>query len=366
MIVLALTIAGATFGIGTAAALSLRLLPTVRLQLTGLAFLAVVLPLCAVLLSGWVMFHMEADVKILAVASASALASAGAALWLTRSVSGRVDDLRRASARLAAGDFSARIDETGPRELAEIGRAVNEAAGHLEQLFDARSQLVVWASHDLRTPLASIRAMLEALEDELVEPEHYLPALRDQVDRLSMLVDDLFELARIDAGLLTLELHEVRLPMLVQACLRGLEAQAQTKNVHLAARVEDGVPDVRCVPEKVERVLFNLVTNAVRHTPSDGSVEVRVERLDEDVLVRVEDTGEGLPPEALRRMFDRFWRGDGARTRANGSGLGLAIAQGLVEAQGGRIWAENRPQGGASVSFTLPVARQRRFVEARI
>jgi signal transduction histidine kinase len=117
------------------------------------------------------------------------------------------------------------------------------------------------------------------------------------------------------------------------------------------------VPVVRCAPDKVERVLFNLLTNALRHTPSDGSVAVVVEPLLEEVQVTVEDSGEGMPAESLRRVFDRFWRGDRARSRdTGGAGLGLAIARGLVEAQGGRIWAENRPDGGARISFTLPRA----------
>jgi signal transduction histidine kinase len=111
----------------------------------------------------------------------------------------------------------------------------------------------------------------------------------------------------------------------------------------------------RCAPEKVERVLVNLLTNAVRHTPTDGSIAVLVEHADEEVRVSVEDSGEGIAPDDVRRIFDRFWRGDPARS-AGGSGLGLAIARGLVEAQGGRIWAENRPGGGARVSFTLPTA----------
>ena len=110
-----------------------------------------------------------------------------------------------------------------------------------------------------------------------------------------------------------------------------------------------------CAPEKVERILLNLLTNALRHTPSDGSVAVLVQPSSDAVTVSVEDSGEGIAPEALRRMFDRFWRADPARS-PGGSGLGLAIARGLVEAQGGRIWAENRPNGGARVSFTLPAS----------
>jgi signal transduction histidine kinase len=109
----------------------------------------------------------------------------------------------------------------------------------------------------------------------------------------------------------------------------------------------------------VERVLLNLLTNAIRHTPSDGAVAVVVEPLDDEVVVSVEDTGEGIPAESAKRMFEHFWRGDRARARSKGNaGLGLAIAHGLVEAQGGRIWAENRSEGGARVSFTLPAAQR--------
>jgi signal transduction histidine kinase len=353
---LALVVAFATLGVGIATVLGLHLLPTVRLQLAGLALLAVVLPLAAVLLSGWVMFHMGSDVKILAVASASASAAVAAALLLARSISRRIDRLRATSAKVAEGDLSARAPETGPRELAELGSSFNEMADNVERLFDARRQLVAWASHDLRTPIASMQAMLEALEDGLADPEDYLPALREQVRRLGMLVDDLFELARIDAGLLTLELHEAPIDHVVESCLRGFEHEARAKHVRLEARIEEPARAV-CAPEKVERVLFNLLTNSLRHTPSDGSVAVVVEPVREGVRITVEDTGEGLAPELLRRIFDRFWRGDRARSSGKaGAGLGLAIAQGLVEAQGGRIWAERRPGGGARVSFTLPAA----------
>jgi signal transduction histidine kinase len=344
-----------TLAVGLAAALALRLLPTVRLQLAGLALLAVVLPLGAVLASGWVMFHMHDDVKILAVSAASALSAVVGALVLGRWILGPIERLREASGRLAAGELAARAPGHGPKELAELGAAFNEMAASLEQLFDARRQLVAWASHDLRTPLASMQAMLEALEDGLAAPHEYLPALREQVRTLSGLVDDLFELARIDAGALTLELREAELDPVVHACLRGLEAEARAKHVRLEARVEAGVPAVRCAPEKVERVIINLLTNALRHTPSDGAIAVVVRPGEDAVVVAVEDTGEGLAPGAERRMFERFWRGDVART-GKGAGLGLAIAEGLVTAMGGRMWAENRDGGGARVAFTLPAA----------
>jgi len=354
---LALAVAGATLAATLAATFALRLLPTVRLQLAGLALLAVVIPLAAVLLSGWVMFHMGADVKILAVAAAAASAAVAAALTLGTSIARRIDRLQAASGALAAGDLSARAPDRGPRELAELGRSFNEMAASLEQLFDARRELVTAASHDLRTPIASITAMLEAVEDGLAEPAEYLAPLQDQARRLRTLVDDLFELARIDAGALAYELRSISLVPLVESCLRGLEAEARARNVRLEQRIEQAAPEARCAPEQIERVLLNLLTNALRHTPSDGTVAVVLAPADDEVLVAVEDTGEGITPDAARRMFDRFWRGDSARVEADGgAGLGLAIARGLVEAQGGRMWAEPRETGGARISFTLPAA----------
>jgi signal transduction histidine kinase len=354
VIELAITVAAGTLAVGVAAALALRALPSLRLQLAALAVLSVLLPLAAVLLSGWVMFHMGADVKILAVAAASATAAVGAAAFLAASISRSITRLARASTTLAAGDLAARAPIRGPAELAELARAFNAMAQSLEQLFDARRELVAWASHDLRTPLASMNAMLEAIEDGVADAERYLPALREQVRTMAGLVEDLFELARIDAGVLSVELCAAPLSGVVASCLRALEPDAQARQVSLELRLQE--PNAaRCAPEKVERVLYNLLANALRHTPSDGSVAVVVEPVASEVRVSVEDTGDGLEPEAAQRMFERFWRGDRARS-GSGAGLGLAIARGLIEAQGGRIWAENKPGGGARVSFTLPAA----------
>jgi signal transduction histidine kinase len=352
VIVTALAVAFGTLAVGLALAYLLRLLPTLRLQLAALAVLAVVLPLGAVLLSGWVMFHMGDDKKILAVMALSALTAIVAALVVARSVADAIDRVRLVSTELARGDLTSRAPETGPAEVAQLAASFNEMGENLRRLFDTRRELVAWASHDLRTPLASMQAMLEALEDGLAEPDEYIPALRSQVAVLAQLVDDLFELARIDAGALTLELRELPLEPVVASSLRGVEPEARLRGVHLAASVA-GDTKARFAPVEVERVLMNLLTNALRHTPSDGSVAVRVEALENEVQVAVEDTGDGLDTEARTRMFERFWRGDPSRT-SRGAGLGLAIARGLVEAQGGRIWAEERDEGGARVCFTLP------------
>ena len=344
MIVFALVVALATLAAGLAAAVALRRLPTLKLQLAGLALAATLLPLAAVVLSGVVMFDSGHDTVLLAVAATSSTVAYVAALLVARGITRPVERLRATSAALAGGDLGARAVESGPAELRQLAESTNEMAGRLEELFDARRRLVAWASHDLRTPIASLQAMVEAIEDGLATPDDYLPSMREQVRALGMLVDDLFELARIDAGALTLELEDASLSGLVEATVRGLQPQATVRHVSLETRIDGGGLLVRCAPEKVERVLYNLLTNALRHTPSDGSVAVLARPQEREVVVTVEDTGEGLRP-------------DGPEPRERGgAGLGLAIAQGLVEAQGGRIWAEDRPEGGARVSFTLPAA----------
>jgi two-component system sensor histidine kinase BaeS len=331
---------------------------SIRSRLAVLAVAAVCLPLAAIIGSGLVMFGMHDRALFWAVVVVSALCALLVALLLGRQVLRPLDELRAASKRLAAGDLTARAAESGPRELRELGASFNEMASNLEDLFDARRELVAWASHDLRTPLASLQAMVEALEDDLAEPREYLPAIRAQTVILSGLVEDLFELARIDSGAFALELQDAPLAELVSSCLSALEGEAQARGVRLESRLGNGAPlMVTVAPDKVRRVLLNLLTNAVRHTEPSGAVAVVVQQDTDHVVVAVEDQGSGLPVGA-DRMFERFWRDDASRARSSGgAGLGLAIAQGLVHAHGGTIWAENRTEGGARVAFTLPLAQ---------
>lgn len=357
MIGFAATVAFVVLVMGIGMALIAIKLPTLRRQLLLLAMVGVVLPLGAVMLSGAVMFDSEHDLTVLAVAVASSTTAVIAALLVARSIAGQIGDLRSTSARIASGDLAARAPQDGPAELAELAASINEMAADIERLFDARRQLIAWASHDLRTPLASLMAMLEAIEDGLVEPETYFPAMRQQARVLSSLIDDLFELARIDAGLLTLEVREAPISQVVESALKTVEAEADAKQIRLETHIDGRVPAARCAPDKVERVLLNLLTNALRHTPADGSVAVSVKQQAEEVCVSVEDTGEGIRGGEPELAFDRFWRADESRSKGSGgAGLGLAIAHGLIQAQGGRIWAENTPSGGARFSFTLPAA----------
>jgi signal transduction histidine kinase len=355
----ALAVAAATLAAGVSLAVVAGRIPSLRGRVVALALIGVVLPLGAVLASGVLMFDSQHDLTVLAAASASATAALVGALLLARSILDPVRRIRRASEALAAGDLSARAPAGGPAELEELGAAFNRMAGELERLFDARRELVAQASHDLRTPLASLQAMVEAVEDGLAPADEYLPVMGEQVRHLARLVDDLFELARIDAGQLTLEIRDVHLDGLVEGCVRGVAASALARGVTVCSRVDAAAPAARCAPQHVERVLLNLLANALRHTPSDGSVAVVLAPEDAGTGVRltVEDSGEGIDEADLERAFERFWRADAARARdGRGAGLGLAIARGLVEAQGGQIWAERGAGGGARISLVLPAA----------
>lgn len=183
--------------------------------------------------------------KILAVTAASALTAVVAALVLTRSIVASIDRVRDASAELARGDLEARVPEGGPAEIADLATSFNEMGDNLRRLFDTRRELVAWASHDLRTPLGNMQAMLEAVEDGLASPDEYIPVLREQVQALSLLVDDLFELARIDAGALTLELHRLPVAPIVSSSLRSIEAEARSRGVRLDADVDGELTAIR-------------------------------------------------------------------------------------------------------------------------
>ncbi len=341
--------------IGATSALLLRSLRTVRLQLMGLALVAVLLPLGSVLVSGLVMFHMGNDADFIFITVLVTMSGLLGAFLLARNIVFPLDVIREASHKLAAGDLGARAPEGGPSELAELGSSFNVMATHLEEAFDARRELVAWASHDLRAPITSLQAMLEAIEDGIVEPRHYLSPLQSQVRLLGALVDDLFELACIDSGAVTLEFDAVNLGHLVASCVHRFEAEAIARDVRLLVAQRGGVTESRCAPDKIERVLTNLITNSLRYTPGGGSITVTVAGGAGAVLVSVEDTGIGIAPEAAERAFEPFWRADDARSPASGgAGLGLAIARGLIEAQGGRIWAEPPLSGGTRISFVLP------------
>jgi signal transduction histidine kinase len=225
------------------------------------------------------------------------------------------------------------------------------------QVEDARRQLVAAASHDLRTPLASLRLLVESIDDGVVTGEtrdRYLGEIRIHVAVLSDLVDDLFELSRIEAGDISWTIRQVELGDLIDDTVAAMRAPAEARGVKIAAELPAGHFVAQANAEKVQRVLFNLIQNAIRHTPADGSVTVRARSDGDGVEVEVSDEGEGIPAADGERVFEAFYRGDAARGE-EGAGLGLAISRAIVEAHGGRIWLESGAPG-TRVHFTLPGA----------
>jgi signal transduction histidine kinase len=222
------------------------------------------------------------------------------------------------------------------------------------QVEDARRGLVAAASHDLRTPLASLRLLVEAVDDGVAgeDRDRYLGEIRTHVAVLSDLIDDLFELSRIEAGDISWTMRRVELGDLIGDTVAAFRTSAEERGVHLAAELPGEEVVAEADAEKVQRVLYNLIQNAIRHTPADGSVTVRATGGPSEVEVEVADSGEGIPAGQNERVFDAFYRGDSARD-GDGAGLGLAISRAIVEAHGGRIWLEDG-HPGTRVRFTLP------------
>lgn len=287
-------------------------------------------------------------------------------LFVAASVTEGLRQMADAAAALAAGDLTARVPVAGRDEVARLSESFNEMAGHLQEtaerrreLETLRTNLIAWTSHDLRTPLTSIRARVEALHDGLVtDPaaaRRYYAAIRADVLALNSLIDDLFELAQLDAGDPAMEMAPSSLADLISDCLESFHAMSESRGVVLLGEVGRDVDPVTMNAGKISRVLRNLVENALHHTPAGGSVMIRAEASTGGVVVAVEDSGPGFAVDELPHVFEQFYRGEQARSRATGSaGLGLAIARGIIHAHGGRIWAENSPNGGARVSFELP------------
>jgi signal transduction histidine kinase len=256
---------------------------------------------------------------------------------------------------------------TGARdELAQLASAATDMVGQLAEREAerdasdaARRDLVAAVSHDLRTPLTSLRLLSEAIEDELVDPETrraYLEQMSVHIRSLSALVDDLFELSRLEAGDIQWSMQRVRLDELVQETVDAMQPQARSSQVSVAAAVPAGLAAARCDPERLQRVLFNLIQNAIRHTPADGSITVLAEKNGSGVEVEVADSGEGLASDDRERAFEAFYRGGAGKARSgDGSGLGLAICRAIVEAHGGRIWFADSASG-TRVRFNLPQA----------
>ncbi|MDN3245921.1 HAMP domain-containing sensor histidine kinase [Streptomyces sp. ZSW22] len=352
---------------GLAGAGVLRLLRrrSLTASLAVVAAVAVLAMLAGTLMVAWAMFLSPHDLSVVTtVVAMAAVVSLATALLLGRWVVARSRELAAAARSFGdSGDYAApatpataELDALS-RELAATSARLGESRERERALETSRRELVAWISHDLRTPLAGLRAMSEALEDGVAtDPDRYLRQIRTEVERLNDMVGDLFELSRIQVGALLLAPSRISLYDLVGDALAGADPLAREHGVRLVGDAVAAVP-VEVDGKEMSRVLGNLLVNAIRRTPADGTVAVAAERSSEGVVVSVTDGCGGIPEEDLPRVFDTGWRGTHARTPPAGAGLGLAIVRGIVEAHRGRATVRNIP-GGCRFEVLLPSAER--------
>ncbi|WP_030843690.1 sensor histidine kinase [Streptomyces sp. NRRL F-4474] len=356
----------ALLGAGAAGVFGAAALRVLRRRSVAVSLAVVVAVAVAAMLSGTLavaraMFLSSHDLTVVTTVVAMAAAvSLGAALLLGRHVVLRCRELVRAASEFGEKGTFTPPAVPAPAELAALSRELvltgERLAASREReraLETSRRELVAWISHDLRTPLAGLRAMSEALEDGVVaDPARYHRQMRTEVERLNSMVTDLFELSRIHAGALSLSPARMSLRDLVGDALAGADALARQHGVRLAGGAVDRLP-VEVDGKEMTRVLSNLLVNAIRHTPAEGTVAIAAERRADAVVLSVTDACGGIPEEDLPRVFDTGWRGSRARTPPSGAGLGLAIVRGIVEAHAGHADVRNVP-GGCRFELTLP------------
>jgi signal transduction histidine kinase len=302
----------------------------------------------------------DAVLVALAIATIAAVVTALAASWLlAQRLTRPIRTLGEAAERIGGGGYQARVPvAANGDELAALGRAFNQMAAALESTERHRRALLADLAHELRTPLAALEAYVEGLADGVVAADQEAwTVLQAQLDRLRRLTEDLTALSRAEEHQLDLRLRPVDPASLVTRAIQAAEPAYAAKDVALQANTDHGLPQVSVDPDRLGEVLANLLANALRHTPSRGLVEVTAMGGGDEVELAVTDNGEGIPPELLGRVFERFFRVDPARTRnrGGGSGLGLTISRAIVEAHGGRMWARSAGRGhGTRFVVQLP------------
>jgi signal transduction histidine kinase len=306
------------------------------------------------------------------------LVAAGLIAGLTGALllfSGLISSMRRpleqlvdAAGRLAAGDRSTRVEVGGLSETATLGAAFNEMARELEieegrrdELDRLKDEFVLTASHELRSPLTSVQGFAELLmldRDSLTPRQlETVEIILDNCRHLVRLLNDLLDLARSDAGRLSIRPQPTAVAPLVEDVVRTMRAQTEAASQSLTERVEPGLPQINVEPDRIRQILVNLLTNAHEYTPEGASIAVAARAVGDEVEISVSDNGPGIPPDQLERIFERFTRGDAGLTqRVGGTGLGLAISKSLVELHGGSIGAESTVGQGSTFHVRLPVA----------
>jgi signal transduction histidine kinase len=314
-------------------------------------------------------FRAGVNEALAVAAGAALLAAVGVSAWMSRRVVAPVQSLTQASLRIADGHYDQRVVKMGTApesadELGQLAHAFDQMAERLEHTEQMRSQLLGDVSHELRTPLTVIKGTMEALQDGVLPagPATFAQ-VEQEAERLQRLVNDLQELSRVEAGAYTLERHPLAVETLVQTAIQRLEQPFRQKQIALTTQVAPNLPAIQGDQDRLLQVLLNLLSNASQYTPAGGQVCLQVELCGGEVVISVKDNGVGIPPEHIGHLFTRFYRVDKSRSRqaGGGSGIGLTIAKHLVEAHGGRIWAESRGAGqGSTFAFAVPIHMKQR------
>jgi two-component system sensor histidine kinase BaeS len=272
-----------------------------------------------------------------------------------RRVTQPMGELIEAARRIEAGDYSARVAESGPPQLRSVARAFNAMSAKLKLTDEQRRSFLADVTHELRTPLSVIRGQAEAIADGIYPADSaHLEPILDAIRGLEVLVEDLRTLVLTDAGSLVLNREPIDPTVLVHDVLASFQAQAEAARVNLAGDVDDEVPMVNVDPARMRSALANVISNAIRHTPPGGSVKVGAHSAGDQVVITITDTGEGIPAKLVSRVFERFVKAPSSA----GSGLGLAIVHDIVTAHGGKIELESTEGVGTSMRITLQAAQQ--------
>jgi signal transduction histidine kinase len=316
---------------------------------------------------GLMMFVSDKDATLVGVIVVlSGLLGITAANRLSRALNRDVGAIRDGLLAVGYGERRSEVTADAATELRELADCANAMIERLaaeeaarDQSETARRNLVAAVSHDLRTPITSLQLLAAAIDDELVDGQvrrEYTQRMLTHIQALSALIDDLFELSRLEAGDITWTLEQVAVEQLVSETVDAMRVHADARGIAVVADLPDQLAPAHANPEKLQRVLFNLIQNAIRHSPADGTVVVHAERLSDMIEVEVEDLGDGIPAAERGRVFEAFYRGGADAPRpTNGAGLGLAVARAIIDAHGGEIWLPSTSIG-TRVRFSLPIA----------
>lgn len=309
----------------------------------------------------YVDFRSSFNEALMYAVIAAMIAALVLSFLFSRSVVAPVLAMSQATQRIADGRYDERVNVIGNDELAGLALRFNQMAEKLDQVESMRRRLIGDVSHELRTPLTAIRGSMEGLIDGVLPAnEETYQQIHAEADRLNRLVDDLQELSRVETRAYQLDIRPLDVSSLIKTVTKRLTPHTESKRISLDVELAPDLARVLADEDRAVQVLINLTGNALQYTPESGRITLSAKRLNGEVQISVRDTGIGIPSEHLSRIFDRFYRVDKSRSRQSGggSGIGLTIARALVEAQGGRIWAESRGEGqGSTFSFTLPVAK---------